>query len=147
MAANLITMAGRIPGKEIPIVFTGLRPGEKLYEELLTGDEEETVQVRDRISVAKGPPTPPDLARQLSYLREFADEGDRERVLEAIQVLVPSYRRTPGQAVVPAPGPTPPGLRATVTAHAAALAPGWREEPEAGAQPELAEISPDSTPS
>ncbi len=120
MAANLITMAGRIPGAEIPIVFTGLRPGEKLYEELLTGDEEETVQVRDRISVARGPPVPPDLARQLSYLREYADEGDRERLLDAIQALVPSYRRTPGQPVVPAPSPPRPGLPATVQATAAA---------------------------
>jgi FlaA1/EpsC-like NDP-sugar epimerase len=111
MAANLITMAGRIPGVEIPIVFTGLRPGEKLCEELLTGDEEQTVQVRNRISIAKCPPPPPDLARRLSYLRQFADEGDRESLLAALQQLVPTYRRTPGQAPVAAVDqPAPPAL-------------------------------------
>jgi FlaA1/EpsC-like NDP-sugar epimerase len=145
MAANLITMAGRIPGKEIPIVFTGLRPGEKLYEELLTGDEEETVQVRDRISVAKGPPVPLDLARQLSYLREFADEGDRERLLDAVQALVPSYRRTPGQPAVPAPCPPPPGLPTTVLAPSPALAAGRRTRPEPASPPPLAGASPHST--
>ena len=145
MAANLITMAGRIPGEEIPIVFTGLRPGEKLYEELLTGDEEETVQVRDRISVAKGPPVPPDLARQLSYLREFADEGDRERVLDAIQALVPSYRRTPGQPTVPAPRPPLPDLATTVLAPSPTLAPGRRTRTEPAAPSPLAGASPHST--
>jgi len=107
MAANLITMSGRIPGKEVAIVYTGLRPGEKLYEELLTGDEEQTVQVRNRISVARSPPPPPDLAKRLSFLRQFADEGDREQILQAIQELVPTYRRTPGQFVVPAACPRP----------------------------------------
>ena len=98
MAAHLITMAGRIPGKEIPIVYTGLRPGEKLYEELLTGDEEKTVQVRNRISVCQSPPPPPDLVGKLAELRRFAEAGDREGVLASIGVLVPSYRVTPGKA-------------------------------------------------
>jgi FlaA1/EpsC-like NDP-sugar epimerase len=101
MAAHLITMAGRIPGKEIAIVYTGLRPGEKLNEELLTGDEEQTVQVRNRISVCKCPPPPVDLERMLTELRRAADAGDRENVLAAIGALVPSYRQTPGQAIAP----------------------------------------------
>ena len=97
MARNLITMSGRIPEKEIPIVYTGLRPGEKLCEELLTEEEEETALVRNRINVAKSPQPPADLARRLLALRGYADEGDREALLDAIQVLVPTYRRTPGQ--------------------------------------------------
>src|SRR6185369_9093000 len=61
MARNLITMAGYVPDEEIPIVFSGLRPGEKLYEELLTDEEEESHQVRSRIKVATPPPAPANL--------------------------------------------------------------------------------------
>src|SRR5438132_11307423 len=42
LARNLITMAGRVPDADIRIVYTGLRPGEKLHEELLSEQEEET---------------------------------------------------------------------------------------------------------
>ena len=97
LAANLITMAGYVPEQEIPIVFTGLRPGEKLCEELLTEDEEETQQVRNRIKVAKSPPPPSDLEERLRELRAAADSGDREVVLRGIERLVPTYRRTPNR--------------------------------------------------
>lgn len=107
IAENLITMAGRIPGKEIAIVYTGLRPGEKLYEELLTEDEERTARVRNRISVAESPPPPPDLARKLSNLRQLAEDGDRDQLLAAIGELVPSYRRTEGQPFRPVADPQP----------------------------------------
>jgi FlaA1/EpsC-like NDP-sugar epimerase len=125
MAANLITMAGRIPGKEVPIIFTGLRPGEKLFEELLTGDEERTVQVRNRISMATCPPPPADLARRLAALRQHANEGDREGVLQAIQQLVPTYRRTPGQPAVQAAELPPPRRPEAVAELAPASTPGW----------------------
>jgi FlaA1/EpsC-like NDP-sugar epimerase len=106
MARNLITMAGAIPGKEIPIVYTGLRPGEKLSEELLTEEEEQTLQVRNRINVAQSPPPPPDLAQRLSKLREHAESGDRDGLLGAIQGLVPTYRRTPARPIeIPLPAP------------------------------------------
>jgi FlaA1/EpsC-like NDP-sugar epimerase len=107
LAANLITMAGHVPEVEIPIVFTGLRPGEKLWEELLTEDEEQTKQVRDRIKVAKSPPPPHDLEDRLRELRAAADAGDREAVLRGIERLVPSYRRTPNRPTEIAP-PEPP---------------------------------------
>jgi len=102
MARSLITMAGRIPDREIPIVYTGLRPGEKLFEELLTEEEEQSALVRNRINVAKSPPPPPDLARLLRVLQERAEAGDREGILQAITVLVPTYRRTPAQPPPPA---------------------------------------------
>jgi FlaA1/EpsC-like NDP-sugar epimerase len=96
IAANLITMAGRVPGVEIPIVFTGLRPGEKLEEELLTEEEEQSAQVRNRINVASSPPPPDNLAKQLHELQEVAHAGRHEEILEVISSLVPTYRRTPG---------------------------------------------------
>ena len=51
--------------------------------------------------VAKSPPPPHDLAKWLRTLHELSQSGDRERLLGAIQVLVPTYRRTPGQPLVP----------------------------------------------
>ena len=100
LAHNLITLAGRVPEKEIAIVYTGLRPGEKLHEELLTEEEEKTRLVRNRINVAMSPPPPPDLAKRLRDLFELAEEGDREGLLSMIGVLVPTYRRTPGQPMI-----------------------------------------------
>lgn len=94
LAANMITMAGSIPGQEIPIVFTGLRPGEKLHEELLTEEEERTHRVRNRIAVAQSPAPPRDLLHRLEELERLAEAGDRPGVLRVFGELVPSYRPT-----------------------------------------------------
>jgi FlaA1/EpsC-like NDP-sugar epimerase len=101
LAAHLITMAGYVPGREIPIVYTGLRPGEKLFEELLTEEEEKTQAVRNRIMVASPPPPPQDLAHRLEDLRRLADGGDREGIIRMLRAIVPSYRWTPGTAPEP----------------------------------------------
>jgi FlaA1/EpsC-like NDP-sugar epimerase len=112
LAANMITMAGYIPGVEIPIVFSGLRPGEKLHEEPLTEDEERTHVVRSRIKVAKSPPPPPDLPHWLGELRRAADAGDREAILDAVRALVPTFRD----------GPTRPAQHAARPPRAVSLA-------------------------
>jgi len=101
LAAHLITMAGYVPGREIPIVFTGLRPGEKLAEELLTEEEEKTQVVRNRIKVARPPPPPADLAQKLEELRRLAEHGDREGILRALSAAVPTYCFTPAQPLEP----------------------------------------------
>jgi FlaA1/EpsC-like NDP-sugar epimerase len=87
-------MAGFVPEKEIPIVYTGLRPGEKLQEQLLTEEEEQTQTVRNRIKVASSPAPPRDLQARLAELRKVAQTGDRGAVLAALGALVPSYRDT-----------------------------------------------------
>jgi hypothetical protein len=107
IAANLITMAGRIPGAEIPIVYTGLRPGEKLSEEVLTEDEEETAQVRNGIRLARSRPPPADLPKWLREIQELAEKGDREGLFVALRHIVPTYRRTPGQPLEPATAAQP----------------------------------------
>jgi FlaA1/EpsC-like NDP-sugar epimerase len=98
MAANLITMAGYIPGEEIEIVYTGLRPGEKLHEELMTEEEEQTQTVRDRICVATSPPPPADLLERLEELGRLASIGDRVGILAAIRKIVPTYTVTNNRA-------------------------------------------------
>ncbi len=97
LASNLITMAGLVPGKDIPIVFTGLRPGEKLAEELMSEEEEHTQAVRDRIMVARSPAPPADLGERLEMLRRVAEAGDFNLVRQQIRNLVPTY--TPQPAV------------------------------------------------
>ena len=96
LAAHMITMAGCIPGKDIEIKFTGLRPGEKLFETLMTEAEEETHSVRRKIFVAKSPPPPADLMRSLKSLQRAAELGNANAVREALKELVPSYKVTLG---------------------------------------------------
>lgn len=91
LASNLITMAGLVPGKDIPIVFTGLRPGEKLAEELMSEEEEHTQAVRDRIMVARSPAPPSDLGERLEMLRRVAEAGDFNLVRQQMRNLVPTY--------------------------------------------------------
>jgi FlaA1/EpsC-like NDP-sugar epimerase len=100
LARQLITLAGRVPEAEIPITFTGLRPGEKLVEELLTEEEERTEQVQGRIRVVSAPalePTP-RLRARLAELRALARKGDTAGIMAALQHLVPSYRPAMGDA-------------------------------------------------
>jgi FlaA1/EpsC-like NDP-sugar epimerase len=117
LARSLILMAGRVPDEDIRIVYTGLRPGEKLHEELLTEQEEQTQAVRNRICVARSPAPPLDLWLRLARLRDLAEDGRREEVLQALRALVPTFgpmgaMRDIPIAVVPEhrarPRPAPP---------------------------------------
>jgi len=98
LARHLITMAGLVPDVDVPIVFTGLRPGEKLAEELLTEEEERSRRVSERILVASNPPPPADLMEQLDELERAAAAEDDEQVLTVLRRLVPSYTPLPAAA-------------------------------------------------
>jgi FlaA1/EpsC-like NDP-sugar epimerase len=69
LAENLIRMAGLTPGVDIQIEIVGLRPGEKLYEELLLDEEGLTVTTNDKIYVAH-PPTPEGLDEMVTAVNE-----------------------------------------------------------------------------
>jgi FlaA1/EpsC-like NDP-sugar epimerase len=106
--AELARIMIALAGAEVGIVYTGLRPGEKLREELLTEEEEQTHAVRDRIQIARSPAPPPDLAARLAELRRHADRGDGEAVIRALKALVPTYRRpADAPAVAEAPRRAP----------------------------------------
>jgi FlaA1/EpsC-like NDP-sugar epimerase len=100
LAHHLITMAGFVPNLEIPIVFTGLRPGEKLHEELMTDEEEKTRKARNRILIAESPPSLPDLRARLVELHKLADAGEPVALLRAMRELVPTFR-TPEPELAP----------------------------------------------
>jgi FlaA1/EpsC-like NDP-sugar epimerase len=92
LASHMITLAGLVPDVDIPIRFTGLRPGEKLSEALLTEEEEQTRTVRNKICVAQSPPPPADLGVRLARLQQAADGGDGEQVRAALRDIVPSFK-------------------------------------------------------
>jgi FlaA1/EpsC-like NDP-sugar epimerase len=92
LARHMITMSGLVPEVDVAIEFTGLRPGEKLYEELLTEEEEKTRQVHEKILAADGPEPPEDLNARLEELADAAEAGQATRVVELLRRLVPSYR-------------------------------------------------------
>ena len=124
LAHHLITMAGFVPNLEIPIVYTGLRPGEKLHEELMTEEEEQTHQARNRILVAESPPPPADLKERLLELRKLADAGEPLALLRAMRELVPSFRTpeidpTATAAMAMPPGEVRRGRRRTPTTRTA----------------------------
>jgi FlaA1/EpsC-like NDP-sugar epimerase/UDP-N-acetylmuramyl pentapeptide phosphotransferase/UDP-N-acetylglucosamine-1-phosphate transferase len=100
LARLMITLSGQVPERDVPIVFTGLRAGEKLDEELMTAEEEaQSRRRRDTIRVIDTPPAPADLAERIERLAERARAGDREGLLSEIRALLPAFE-SPG---VPAP--------------------------------------------
>jgi FlaA1/EpsC-like NDP-sugar epimerase len=93
LARNLIKLSGYKPDEDIEIVFTGLRPGEKLYEELLLEEEGLSTTRHNKIFVAK--PIFTDLAmlkRELAILSELLLQ-DAEEVINYIPHIVPTYSR------------------------------------------------------
>jgi FlaA1/EpsC-like NDP-sugar epimerase len=93
LARLMITMAGFVPEEDIPIVFIGLRPGEKVDERLMTDEEERTSRVlRETIRVVEASPPVRDLDAQIDRLAALAQAGDRPALLAALSEIVPTYR-------------------------------------------------------
>ena len=91
LAKNLIRLSGYTPDVDIPIVFTGLRPGEKLYEELLMN--EEGMQDTPNKLIHIGKPIEFDMERfeeQLEELYPIANQ-DGDRIREAVMKIVTTY--------------------------------------------------------
>lgn len=91
MARNLIRLSGYTPDVDIPIIYTGLRPGEKLYEELLM--DEEGMQETDNELIFIGKPIAmddEDFKKKLELLdRESKNESGR--IKEIVAEIVPTY--------------------------------------------------------
>lgn len=92
LARNMIVLAGLVPGKDVEIVFTGLRPGEKLYEELFEEHEQAEPTSHPKIRRAVGAPVPVgELAAWLESLQGNLPKWSEERLLHDLRRLVPSY--------------------------------------------------------
>ena len=94
LAVSLIKLSGYEPEVDIPIVFTGLRPGEKLYEELLM--KEEGLQKTENKKIYIGEPTQldeKDILEKLSKLKKLIENEETpiEEIKYTIQEVVPTY--------------------------------------------------------
>ena len=93
LAVNMIKLSGLEPFRDIDIIETGLRPGEKLYEELLVKSETLHKTDNDLIFIEKDEPISiDDLNNRLAILREALASNDDEAVRAAMRKVVPTYR-------------------------------------------------------
>lgn len=94
LAKKLIRFYGYEPDVDIPIQITGLRPGEKLYEELLMDHERDRMTRTAHNKIFVAPPIPIEedaFENQLGRLKEAAAENDNERVVETLVEIVDTY--------------------------------------------------------
>lgn len=92
LACDLIKLSGLEPNKDIKIVFSGLRPGEKLYEELLMSEEGLQDTVHNKIYVGK--PTFEDMDKltiKLEQLHKLLELNDIDEIKRVMQMIVPTY--------------------------------------------------------
>ena len=96
MARDLIRLSGFEPGVDIKIEYTGLRPGEKLYEELITEGEGIVPTSHEKIMVLKGKVCDQTfLDGKIDELRSLAHQQDAEGIRSLLKEIVPEYNPTP----------------------------------------------------
>jgi FlaA1/EpsC-like NDP-sugar epimerase len=91
LAKDLVHLSGLEVGKDIDLVFTGLRPGEKFFEELFNGDETFKRTAHDKIFVATNGQAPGIPDSRLASLITAASAGDSLRVRQQLAEIVPAY--------------------------------------------------------
>ena len=92
LAKKLISLYGYVPEKDIEIRFTGLRPGEKLYEELLLAEEGITETNEKKIFVGKLADFDHDeFLASLDEIKKAADHNDKTAILDILKKIVPNF--------------------------------------------------------
>jgi FlaA1/EpsC-like NDP-sugar epimerase len=98
LALQMIELSGLVPEKDIPMQFTGLRPGEKLYEELLIDPAQSQPTQHPRIFCSEEPqPEVKVLEKEISILTETIEQRDISAALDSMKRLVPEYNPENGQ--------------------------------------------------
>ncbi|HMN05465.1 MAG TPA: nucleoside-diphosphate sugar epimerase/dehydratase [Flavobacteriales bacterium] len=93
LADRMIRLSGLEPGKDIEVRFTGLRPGEKLYEELLAEQEGNMPTHHPRILIGRTRAVDPGLAgSSIRDILEAAEAGNDEACVKQMKALVPEYK-------------------------------------------------------
>jgi FlaA1/EpsC-like NDP-sugar epimerase len=98
LAEALIRLSGYEPDVDVPIQFTGIRPGEKLKEEILLAEEGTIDTAVEKIFVARlgAEPDPSALERGVGQLDDAAANGDQSRIRVLLQDIVATYAPAPG---------------------------------------------------
>lgn len=115
LARDLITLSGFRPDHDIKVEFTGIRPGEKLFEELATDAESADKTKHPKIYIGRVPTTNWDeIARGVEELCRLARDADGDAVRVALSRLVPEYTGAPrGEEEISATSDDIPRLVAT----------------------------------
>jgi FlaA1/EpsC-like NDP-sugar epimerase len=93
LARNIIRLSGLVPDEDIEIRVVGLRPGEKVYEELITDGENILPTYHDKIKIFQGPRMNSELIDAwVAELKALAAEGDELAVVAHLKRLVPEYQ-------------------------------------------------------
>jgi FlaA1/EpsC-like NDP-sugar epimerase len=100
LARHLIRLSGLEPDRDIPIVFTGARPGEKLFEDLLTAEEGTSATCHERVFLSRmnTPLNGPALETCLAQLEQGVLSNSRPDMMVALQTLVPTNQLNKGLA-------------------------------------------------
>ena len=94
MARELIRLSGLEPDVDIEIQYSGIRPGEKMFEELLTAEEGTTMSQHKKIFIARNTTEPQGtFSSQLELLTEAARSGNEEWLRSEIKSLVPTFSK------------------------------------------------------
>jgi FlaA1/EpsC-like NDP-sugar epimerase len=91
LAREMIARSGLVPGEDVEIRFTGVRPGEKLYEELAGENERTRPTAHPKIRVWELPAAMPDQANRMTKLLSEVIDAERKDVLAALKRAVPEY--------------------------------------------------------
>jgi len=99
LAENMIRLAGFVPYQEIDIQFTGLRPGEKLVEELNGRNESTSASCADKMRIIHEEPLSWNaLSSWIDKLQDFLNAGKSREITAHLQLLVPEYSPSPKRA-------------------------------------------------
>jgi FlaA1/EpsC-like NDP-sugar epimerase len=93
LANYMIKISGLEPDKDVAIVFTGIRPGEKLFEEILTAEEGTVTTQNKKIFTARlSLVNSENLSQKLKNLGELAIKGEKRKIIDTLKEFVPHYK-------------------------------------------------------